>query len=180
MAKLKSKFFNAIQNPLAGRGHTRASLTALSTAFYTKGDTIVMRSKPKSPPHTSESQLAQQERWKDGDCMWRHMTIGQRILWGNFFYVEQRAGRTIKTETTKKTTATQQIPPKDMGQLAYFMSHALRLDLLDYLQDFLLSEWVVVSVTDAGDNWEVTVGLTNPYELTIATIFQERLPIRGR
>ena len=180
MAKLKSRTFNAIQNPLAGRGHGKASMSALSTAFYTKADTIVMRTKPKSPSHTSETQLEQQERWKDGDCMWKGMTFGQRFLWGNFYYREQRAGRTIKTETTRETEAGQQIPHKDMGQMAFFMSHALRLDLLDYLGNYLLSEWLICSIVDNGDSWEVSVGLTNPDELTQATIFQERLPIRGR
>jgi len=179
MAKVKSKLFDAIHNPLAGRGHTRARLTGLNVGFYTHDGTIVMRAKPKSPPRTSEAQLHQQELWKDGDCMWKFMTLGQKILWGNFYAQEFRAGRTLKTEATKRTQAGQQIPAKDMGTVSLFMSHALRLDLLDYLQNFLLSWWEIYSIADTGTTWLVTAGLSNPPELTEASILQEPKPVRG-
>jgi len=107
------------------------------------------------------------------------MTWGQRILWGNYYAEEFKAGRTIKTETTSRTEANQQIPHKDMGSVAYFMSHALRLDLLDYLTQYLLSYWIVIEKADAGGYWQITAGLTNPPELTEATVFQEPKPVRG-
>jgi hypothetical protein len=180
MAKLKAKLLNALQNPLAEHSRDHASVSAISTAFYTHGANIIMRTKPKSPPHTSEAQLYQQELWKDGDCMWRGMTYGQRVLWNNYYVGEYRAGRTSITARTSRTKAGQQIPHKDMGTHALFMSHALRLDLLVYLTEFLLSEWLLSAMTDKGDHWQIDLALTNPPELTEASIFQERLPIRGR
>jgi len=177
VAKVKSKIFTAIQNPLAGRSHGEASESALTAAFYTTGDDIIMRTKPKSPPSPTPPIIEQQELWKDGDCMWKAKTWGQGVLWQNYYAAEYRAGRTIKTATTKTTTANQQIPPKDMGKVAYFMSHALRYDLLDYLLDFLESGWLVVSVEEKAEAWEVVVGLTNPNELTEAVIYQEPYPL---
>lgn len=179
MAKVKSKFFNAIQNPLAGRGHGKASVSSLTTAFYTHGSDIIMRTKPKQPPHTSAVQLSQRELWTDADCMWKGKTWGQYELWWNYYVQEYEAGRTIYTGTTKLDEAGQQIPHKDMGKVAYFMNHALRLDLLDYIEDFLLSSWLIISLHDTGEAWDLTAGLTNPPELTEAVIFQERLPVRG-
>ena len=179
MAKVKSSLFNALQNPLREHSLDHASVSAVSCAFYTHGDTIVMRTKPKSPPHTSDVHLAQQERWKDADCMWKAMTPGQRTLWNNYYVQEYKAGRTLYTESTKAMQHAGGIPPHDMGQRTLFFSHALRLDLLDYLQNFLLSEWLIVAVTEQARTWLITAGLTNPPELNEATIFQEPKPVRG-
>ena len=179
MPKVKSKLFNAIQNPLAGRGHGEASKSGLSIAFYTHGNDIIMRTKPKSPPHTSAAQREQHVLWSDADCMYRGMTWGQRVLFNNYYVREREAGRTIYTGRTKLDEAGQQIPQLDMGRVAYFMSHALRLDLLNYLENFLKSSWLIVSLHDTGTSWELTAGLTNPAELTEAVIFQEKLPVRS-
>jgi len=92
---------------------------------------------------------------------------------------EYRAGRTRTTQALSEIEKAQKIPYKDMSQQALFFSHALRLDLYVYLTEFLLSEWVLTSAKDTGENWELELALTNPAELTEANIFQERLPMRG-
>jgi hypothetical protein len=109
--------------------------------------------------------------------MWKGMTAGQRVLWNNLYYRDYKAGRTIKTERTAATEAGQQIPHKDMGRMAYFFHFALRLDLLDYLTHYLQSYWIITAVRDTGEYWEVELGLTNPPELTEASIFQEPMPL---
>lgn len=179
MAKAKSKLFDAIQNPLYGHTKMHNSVSGNSLAFYTSDTGIVMRTKPKTPHQTTPAQTFQNELWKDADCMYKARTHGQTALWNNYYVDEYRAGRTRTTQALSEIEKSMKIPYKDMSKQALFFSHALRLDLNVYLTEFLQSEWVLTSVVDTGENWEIELGLTNPAELTEAVIFQERLPVRG-
>ena len=180
MAKAKAKLFDAIQNPLYGHTKMHNSVSGNSLAFYTGESGIIMRTKPKTPHHTSPAQAYQNELWKDADCMYRARTHGQTALWNNYYVREYRAGRTRTTQALSEIERAMKIPFKDMSKQALFFSHALRLDLYVFLTEFLQSEWIITSVIDTGESWEIELGLTNPKELTEAVIFQERLPVRGR
>lgn len=180
MAKVKKELWNSFINPVAEHSQDHSSVSGISTAFYTHNDDIIMRTKPKSPPHTSESQKVQHELWKDADCMWNGMTRGQRFYWARFYDLENQAGRTRYTVRTKELEANQQIPHKDMGQHALFMSHGLRLDLLAYLKEHLLASWLLVKCTDKGTVWEVEARLVNSDLISESQLPPERLPARGR
>ncbi len=180
MAKLKSKLFSAMQNPLAGRGHGIPSLSGISASFYTDVTGIVMRTKPKNPPHTSPSQIERQQVWGDGDCMWRSRTKGQDQLFWSYYSQEYKAGRTKKTARTALTEANQQIPHLNMNRQSFFMSHALKLDLYDFLTRFLESSWELDEAVDNDEFYDVRVSLVNPADLFEATLPFERGFIRGR
>jgi hypothetical protein len=177
--KVKAGFITAIQSALFGHSQDHASVSGNTLAFYTTPDGIVMRTKPKQPHHTTAAQAAQNELWKDADCMYTGMTYGQSALWWNYYVSERISGRTKRTKSNAVQRGNQQIPPKDIGKQSLFMSRAMKLDLLDYLQDYLQSEWNIRSVVDTGEAWEVTASLTNPSELTEAIVYVERLPVRG-
>lgn len=179
MAKAKSKLFTAVTNPLYGHTKMHNSVSGNSLAFYTSDTGIVMRTKPKTPHHTTPAQAFQNELWKDADCMYKARTRGQSVLWNNYYADEYRAGRTRTTQALSEIEKSMKIPFKDMSQQALFFSHALRLDLYAYLTQFLESEWYLDSMVDEGETWLITLGLTNPAELVEANIFQERLPVRG-
>ena len=179
MPKVKAGFIVAIQNALFGHSRDHASVSGNTLAFYTTVDGIVMRTKPKQPHHTTAAQAAQNQLWKDADCMYAGMTYGQSTLWWNYYVSERRAGRTLRTKSNAVARGNQQIPPKDIGKQALFFSRAMKLNLVDYLDDYLLSSWQVRSIIDTGEAYEVTAGLTNPAELTEAILHVDRLPVRG-
>src|SRR3989304_2220584 len=157
MAKAKSKLFDAVQNPLYGHTKMHASVSGNSLAFYTGETGIVMRTKPKTPHHTSPAQAFQNELWKDADCMYKARTRGQSILWNNYYAEEYLAGRTRTTQALSEIEKAMKIPHKDMSQQALFFSHALRLDLYVYLTEFLLSEWYLAERIDEGESWSITL-----------------------
>lgn len=179
MAKVKSKFFNALENPLAGHSKMHASVSGNSLAFYTTGGDIIARTKPKTVHRLNAVQLAQQVLWKDADCMWKHMTWGQKTLWNNYYYDEYRAGRTKQTAANRQAGDAKQIPPSDMGSYSFFMSRGLKFDLYQWLTLYMRDSWQVTSIIDTGDTIEVTASLVNPQELTEANVFPEHAPVRG-
>ncbi len=180
MAKAKSTLFTAVKQSLGEHTQLAGVVSPTDLSFYTHEGTIVMRTKPKSVKPHSAKQQERTQAWKDADCMWRFMTSGQRALWTLLYNRAKESGLTIKTPRTKVVEETEPIKFKDMGQLSYFMSNALRYDLIDYLGNYLESEWQLVSIETEGENFVLTAKLTNPDQLAEALNLPQRTPIRGR
>jgi len=122
---------------------------------------VILHKASKTRKVASPAQKAWRLFYAICDCMYRHMTYRQKLLWMRYYFYSRYRKWTLRKPKRRKTTSYEEATSKHLSDYAYFMKRALTWNLKYYLEHFLGAQIYVLSYSISGGKLTVEGVIAN-------------------